>query len=91
MKHILLLIVLGGLAGCVCLNPNHKGNAPLTVDTGRVIDDLKETKEELIKAGDANTEIGKSVDKALTLAERLDRILEEIDTKQQSKVVIKPE
>lgn len=67
------------LTGCICLNPDHKRNAPPTVSTDKVIVNLKETKEELIKAGEANTEVGKSVDKALTLAEKLDKILEEIE------------
>lgn len=76
--------------GCVCLDPNHKqSNAP-TVETGRVIADLKDTKDELVKAGEANTEVGKSVDKALTLAQRLDQILEELE-KTQNKNIIKPE
>ncbi len=78
------------MTGCICLNPDHKGiNGPI-VETGKVIEDLKDTKEELIKAGEANTEVGKSVDKALTLAERLDTILEEIE-KSQNKNIIKPE
>jgi hypothetical protein len=88
MKVILLSFVL--LTGCVCLNPDHKnGNAP-TVETGKVINDLKDTKDELVKAGEANTQVGKSVDKALTLAEKLDAILEEIE-RSQNKNVIKPE
>jgi len=88
MKVLLLSVVL--LTGCVCLNPDHRaGNAP-TVETGKVINDLKDTKDELVRAGEANTQVGKSVDKALTLAEKLDAILEEIE-KSQNKNVIKPE
>ena len=86
-----LLVLLTVLcSGCVCLNPAHRqGNAP-TVDTGKVVEDLKDTKQELLKAGEANTEVGKSVDKALTLAQKLDAILEEIE-RSQNKNVIKPE
>jgi hypothetical protein len=88
MRYFLILSIF--LTGCICLNPDHKGiNGPI-VETGKVIEDLKDTKEELIKAGEANTEVGKSVDKALTLAERLDTILEEIE-KSQNKNIIKPE
>ncbi len=78
------------MTGCVCLNPDHKKGTPPTVRTEQVINDLKDTKEELVKAGEANTEIGKSVNKALTLAERLDVILEELE-KTQNKNIIKPE
>lgn len=88
MRYFLILSVF--LTGCVCLNPDHKGINGPTVETNKVIEDLKDTKEELIKAGEANTEVGKSVDKALSLAERLDAILEEIE-KSQYKNIIKPE
>lgn len=89
MKVLIALVTIL-LTGCVCLNPNHRqGNAP-SVDTSKVVENLKDTKEELKKAGEANTEVGKSVDKALTLAQRLDSILEEIE-RSQNKNVIKPE
>jgi len=78
MKFILPFFSLI-LVGCVCLNPDHRRSTPPIVNTDKVIDDLKETKSELIKAGEANTEVGKSVDKALTLAERLNKILEELE------------
>jgi hypothetical protein len=79
------------LTGCVCLNPDHKNSNAPTVETGKVIADLKDTKEELVKAGEANTQVGKSVDKALTLAERLDAILEQIEkTQNNNKNVINP-
>jgi hypothetical protein len=89
MKYFLLpALVL--CSGCVCLNPDHRQGTAPAVQTEKVIDELKDTKEELAKAGEANTQVGKSVDKALTLAERLDAILEEIE-KTQNKNVIKPE
>lgn len=88
MKVILLFALF--CSGCVCFNPDHKqGNAP-SVETGKVIEDLKDTKSELIKAGEANTAVGKSVDRAISLAERLDAILEELE-KTQNKNVIKTE
>lgn len=89
MRCVLVLFAIL-CSGCVCLDPDHRqGNAPV-VDTGRVVENLKDTKQELVKAGEANTEVGKSVDKALTLAQKLDAILEEIE-KTQNKNVIKPE
>lgn len=88
MRYLLILTVF--LTGCVCLNPDHRGINGPTVETGKVIEELKDTKEELLKAGEANTEVGKSVDKALSLAERLDTILEEIE-KSQYKNIVKPE
>ena len=89
MRYLLILFAVL-CSGCVCLNPAHKqGNAP-AVNTDKVVEDLKDTKQELLKAGEANTEVGKSVDKALTLAQKLDAILEEIE-RSQNKNVIKPE
>lgn len=82
MKYILLPALLL-CSGCVCLNPDHRQGTAPTVKTEKVIEDLKETKQELAKAGEANTEVGKSVNKALTLAERLDAVLEEIEKQQQ--------
>lgn len=86
----MLPVIVIFLTGCVCLNPDHRGVSGPTVETERVIAELKDTKEELVRAGEANTEVGKSVDKALTLAERLDAILEEIE-KSQNKNIVKPE
>lgn len=88
MKVFLLVALFA--TGCVCLNPDHKGINGPTVETGKVIEELKDTKEELVKAGEANTEVGKSVDKALSLAERLDALLEEIELS-QNKDIVKPE
>jgi hypothetical protein len=85
MKVLLISIIF--LTGCVCLNPDHKRGSAPTVETGKVIADLKETKDELIKAGEANTEVGKSVDRALTLAEKLDAILEELERSQNKNVI----
>lgn len=89
MRYLLVPFIMF-CSGCVCLNSAHKqGNAPI-VDTNKVVENLKDTKQELVRAGEANTEIGKSVDKALTLAQKLDVILEEIE-RSQNKNVIKPE
>lgn len=88
MKTLIIMSLF--LTSCVCLDPAHKqGNAP-SVETGRVIEDLKSTKEELTRAGAANTAVGKSVDQALTLAQKLDQILEQLE-KTQNKNVVNPE
>lgn len=89
MKVLLLIPVLA-LGGCICLDPNHRQVTPPGVTTEIVIKDLKDTQEELKKVGMANTQVGKSVDKALTLAERLDFILQEIEAS-QNKNVKKPQ
>jgi hypothetical protein len=82
----LLLIIIPFLAGCVCLNPEHKRAAPPIANTGEVISSLEKTKTELEKAGDSNTLVGEKVDKALTLAERLEKLLEQIE-QSESKTV----
>jgi hypothetical protein len=77
------------LAGCVCLDPKHKIIGPPIANTGEVIDSLEKTKTELDKAGDSNTIVGEKVDKALTLAERLEKLLEQIE-QENSKNIKEP-
>lgn len=77
MKYCLFLLI-PFLTGCVCLNPDHKKPAPPIANTGEVISSLEQTKTELEKAGDSNTIVGEKVEKALTLAERLEKLLEQI-------------
>jgi hypothetical protein len=77
MNKLLILTVF--LTGCVCLNPAHKKTAPPIANTGEVIESLEKTKTELEKAGESNTVVGDKVDKALTLAERLEILLEQIE------------
>jgi hypothetical protein len=87
MKYFLILSMF--LTGCVCLNPTHKKGAPPIANTGQVIESLEKTQEELAKAGDSNTIVGEKVDKALTLAERLEKLLEQIQ-EENSKNVKEP-
>ena len=87
MKYFLILSMF--LTGCVCLNPDHKKSAPPIANTGEVISSLEKTKTELEKAGDSNTIVGEKVDKALTLAERLEKLLEQIE-QSESKTVKEP-
>jgi hypothetical protein len=74
------------LTGCICLNPDHKKSAPPIANTGEVISSLEKTKTELEKAGDSNTIVGEKVDKALTLAERLEKLLEQIQEENSKNV-----
>jgi len=84
-----LLIIIPILTGCVCLNPDHKKSAPPIANTGEVIQSLEKTKTELDKAGESNTIVGDKVEKALTLAERLEKLLEQIE-QESSKEVKEP-
>jgi hypothetical protein len=80
----LLLIIAPLLTGCICLNPAHKKIGPPIANTGRVIESLNSTKDNLAKAGESNTIVGEKIDKALTLAERLEILLQQIETEKQS-------
>lgn len=86
----LIAIMFLSLAGCVCLNPAHKKDGPPIANTGEVIDSLEKTKNELNKAGDSNTIVGEKVNRALTLAERLEKLLKQIEEESNSKTIKKP-
>lgn len=75
----LLIIFVPILTGCVCLKPEHKQSAPPVANTNEVIASLEKTKTELDKAGESNSIVGEQVDKALSLAERLEKLLEQIE------------
>ena len=79
-----LIIVIGFLllAGCTALEK--KKQIPPSVSTGQVIQSLNDTKTELEQAGQANTKVAANIDKALTLAQRLDALLEKIEQEQNS-------
>ena len=88
MKYILILVLL-----CVGCATTKKQSPPPTVSTAQVIESLIDTKEVLAEAGEQNTSVGKKIDKALTLAEKLDALLEQIEkeSQQANKNIIKPE
>jgi hypothetical protein len=85
MRPFLLLAVLT-CSGCVCLDPTHK-NLPPTIPPAVTTDGVKgrisETKSEITKAGEASQGINRSANKAQSLAERVDKILEELDKQNQ--------
>jgi hypothetical protein len=88
MKYFLLLALLF-CAGCQTTKPT----LPPTASTAQVIETLTETKEVLKEAGEQNTAVGQKIDRALTLAERLDALLEQIEKEaeqQANKNVVKP-
>ncbi len=87
MNKFLFLTVF--LTGCVCLNPDHKKTPPPIANTNEVIESLEKTKTELEKAGESNTIVGNKVEKALSLAERLEQLLEQIE-QTDSKTIKEP-
>lgn len=64
---------------------------PPSVSTAQVVQSLEETKSELEKAGESNTKVAANIDKALSLAERLEKLLEQIEKETANKNVLKPE
>ena len=88
MRYILLIALLFSV-GCA----TKQVTPPPSVSTAKVIESLTETKEVLKEAGDQNTAVAQKIDRALTLAERLDALLEQIEKEAQqqaNKNVIKP-
>lgn len=86
-----VLIAAFLMVGCTSLEK--KKITPPSVSTNQVIESLTETKQELAQAGESNTKVANSINKALSLAEKLDALLEQIEKEQaasQNKTVIKP-
>jgi hypothetical protein len=84
MKYIITLSILF-LTGCSILQKK-KTVMPPSVSTAEVVKSLEDTKTELKQAGESNTVVAKKIDTALTLAERLEKLLEQIENEQnQSK------
>lgn len=90
MKVISVLAILLTCVGCSTVKPVA---APPSVSTSQVIDSLNNTKEALESAGEQNTVVAQKIEKALTLAERLDALLEQIEEdykEKENKNIIKP-
>ena len=86
---LLLSVFTVILVGCA----TKQVSPPPSVSTAQVIESLTETKEVLVEAGEQNTGVAQKIDKALTLAERLDALLEQIEKEgqqQANKNVVKP-
>ena len=89
MKYLLLPVLLL-CVGCQTTKPV---TPPPSVSTAQVIDSLTDTREALSEAGEQNTVVAQKIDRALTLAERLDALLEQIEKEAQqqaNKNVVKP-
>jgi hypothetical protein len=88
--------ILGVLSLCMvgCAGRQKKNDiVPPSVNTGIVISTLEATKTELQDAGLSNTKVSLNIEKALTLAERLDLLLEQIEKEQkrfEDKIVKEP-
>jgi len=67
------------MTGCVCLNPAHHQKVPPQVQTENVITSLKQIKDELNVADEENENVALKLDKAITLANRLDILLEQLE------------
>ena len=89
MRYFLLIIIMSLATGCASLKK--KGFQPPSVSTAQVVTSLEETKSELAQAGESNTKVAANIDKALLLAERLGKLLEEIEKESANKNVVKPE
>jgi hypothetical protein len=89
MRYFLLIIILAVGTGCASLKK--KDVPPPSVSTAQVVESLEETKSELTKAGESNTKVAANIDKALSLAERLEKLLAEIEEAQSEKNVVKEE
>jgi len=79
MKYYLIILSVF-LIGC---KTPQKLTPPPSVSTAEVVKSLEDTKTELKQAGESNTIVGKKVESALTLAERLEKLLEEIEKEQK--------
>lgn len=84
MKHFLIFSIF--ITGCACLDPAHKKSGPPIAKTEEVIESLEKTKTELDKAGESSTIVGEKVEAALTLAERLEKLLEQIEVENNKNV-----
>jgi uncharacterized protein YceK len=88
MRYFLILLIFI-LTGCASLKK--KELPPPSVSTAQVVQSLEDTKSELEKAGESNTKVAANIDKALSLAERLEKLLEQIEKETANKNVLKPE
>jgi len=91
MKYILLPALLL-CSGCICLNPEHHRPTPPSVQTTEVIDSLKKLKTDLDQAGEDNASVDQKLERALTLAEKLGVILDQLESMfKDNKTTVKPE
>jgi predicted outer membrane protein len=87
MVKIIIAILTVFLTSCA--TKKEKPTLPPTVSTAQVIQSLENTKTELEAAGESNTRVAKNIDRALTLAERLDQLLEQIEREYEASIKAK--
>jgi hypothetical protein len=75
MKHYFIVASLLFVTGCA----TKQIAPPPSVSTAQVIQSLTDAKTDLKEAGEQNTAVAYKIDKALTLAERLDVLLAQIE------------
>lgn len=78
MRTILLVAAIL-MTGCVCFKPEHYKKVAPSVQTEQVIDSIRKLKDNLNVAGDQNENVDLKLTKALTLAEKLDAVLEQLE------------
>jgi len=87
MKYAFISLLCLTFVGCA----TKQVTTPPSVSTAQVIESLTDTKTDLQAAGEQNTAVAQKIDRALSLAERLDILLEQIEKETANKNVIKPE
>lgn len=85
IKTSLLLVILLS-TGCETFRKKEELNPP-SVSTYRVIESLETTKEILNEAGNQNTNVGRKIDKAIELAEKLDALLQQIEESNNKNII----
>jgi hypothetical protein len=81
MKTILLILTCSILIGCK--TTQDEKITPPSVSTGILKESLITTKDDLMEAGELNNNISMQLDKAMTLAEQIDVLLEKIEKEQE--------
>ena len=79
-RLVLFALTAISLVACKTTKPDPE---PPSVSTEEIIKSLKETQEHLDGVGLDSSRMGLSVDRALTLAERLEILLEKIEQEQR--------
>jgi hypothetical protein len=83
VKIFIPILIAFLTTGCTTTKPT----PPPTVSTTQVIESLTDTKEILKEAGNQNTIVAQKIDNALTLAERLDALLKQIEEEANKNVI----
>lgn len=92
MKTILYITLFSLLTGCVCLDPAHHKKVPPSVQTDKVIESLKNIRANIDQAGEENATVDQKLTKAISLAEKLDALLEQLEAMfNTGKTTVKPE